>query len=152
MEKDILYLKIGDYILMESKSFSDYSLPELRLNGDKNLIKDKEKRLKNLIDKVKDNTGIEPLRPELKGNILFKDNESNENTHINIYFANSYTNKINLKKSNIFLIKEEDQEFVEHPENKLISQWINEGKRFVGYIEKKQDGSIDDFSFAEFFW
>jgi hypothetical protein len=157
MEKDILFLKSGDYILMmrddNKKIFGDYFLPETITEEIKgSTIKEREeKRLENLLKSVKEQTGISIIKPKLKGRVFFKDYSEKESVHAHIYTAKDYTGKFK-KEEKIYPVwlNEDGSEISKKPEYKLISEWMKQEGSFVGYIVSNGNGVIEKDSFAEF--
>jgi len=153
MEKDILYLKSKDYVLMikdeNTRIFGDYSLPETIAENVNGSVLNRKQRLENLLKNVKEQTGISIIRPKFKGSILFKDYSGKESIHTHIYSAENYTGKFKKEQLKHPVWKNE-REFSEKPEYNLISEWMNKEGSFIGYIVSNGAGVIKEDSFAEF--
>jgi ADP-ribose pyrophosphatase YjhB (NUDIX family) len=147
----MVYLEVESEVLMIKKNIRDndpnsgrYTLPGGKFE-EKELFRGEEGRLESAIREVKDETGIMIFNPTLRGVVYFgnedryfPDWKNPKNFYVEMYFANFYDLDSKLKESDegvpVWVPKKKINDFVSEKGDRLIYDWINEGRNFSGTV------------------
>ena len=162
----MLYLVSGKKILMIKKGIriEDPNSGYFTLPGGK--LKEEEKgnneqgRIDCIIRETKEETGIEPIRPSLRGVILF-DNEGRvfdnwknpDNFLVYIYASKKFKGKARRSEEGVPHGVSSDKVYSvpSNPGDKKMYQWLRDGRYFIGVIRHKGNIIDEKNTFVDFF-
>jgi ADP-ribose pyrophosphatase YjhB (NUDIX family) len=136
------------------------TLPGGKLNNNEKGIYNVFGRLEGVIREMKEEIGIEPIDPILRGVILF-DNQGRtflnwpnpDNFLVYIFYSNKYKGKP--KKSNegipITVSLSKVREVLSNPGDKKMYEWLRDGRNFMGVIKHKVNEIDEEGTMVDFF-
>lgn len=161
----MIYLVSGNKILMikkgvriEDPNSGYFTLPGGKLKNDEKGL-DNNGRIKSVIRETKEETGIEPLKPVLRGVILF-DNEDRifdnwknpDNFLVYIYSSKKYNGKAGNSEEGIphGIPIDRVYEVPSNPGDKKMYGWLKDGRNFIGVIRHKGKEIDEENTWVDF--
>jgi len=162
----MLYLVSGKNVLMIKKGvrIEDPNSGYFTLPGGK--LKSEEKgsnrrgRFECVIRETKEETGIEPMNPILRGVILFDNEERTfdnwknpDNFLVYIYSAKKFKGRANKSEEGIpyGIALDKVYNVPSNPGDKKMYSWLKDGRNFIGVIKHKGNEIDEENTFVDFF-
>jgi len=153
-------LMIKKYERKDDPNSGYFTLPGGKLEKDEKGLNNPRGRLKSAIRETREETGIKPIKPVLRGVILF-DNKGRtfpnwpnpDNFYVYIYYAKKYEGKVRKSDKGIpFSVPEEKlKEVSSNPGDKKMYEWLEDGRNFVGVIKHKGKELDETGTFVDYF-
>jgi len=153
-------LMLKKYERKDDPNSGYFTLPGGKLEDYEKGLNNPDGRLKSCVRETKDETGIKPIKPLLRGIILF-DNEGRifpnwpnpDNFYVYIYSATKFKGRVKRSDEGIpFSVPEEKvKEVPSNPGDKKMYEWLDDGRYFIGVI-KHEGNEIDEAgTFVDYF-
>ncbi len=155
---NVLMIKKG--VRKDDPNSGYFTLPGGKLENDEKGLNYPRGRLKSAIRETIDETGIKPIKPILRGVILFDNKErtfSNwpnpDNFYVYIYYAKKYKGKAEKSDEGIpFSVPLSKVASVKsNPGDKKMYEWLKDGRNFIGVIKHKGDELDEEGTFVDYF-
>ncbi len=137
------------------------TLPGGKLEPSEKGLKSIDGRIISTIRETEDETGIEPLNPILRGTILFDNKDrifpnwpNPDNFLVNIFYSTNYSGELEESdEGNAFWARswKEIDSLPSNPGDKLMYQWLRDGRNFFGVIKHKGNEVDEEGSWVDFY-
>jgi 8-oxo-dGTP diphosphatase len=137
-----------------------FALPGGKLEDYEKGLSKPNGRLESAIRETEDETGIKPINPILRGTILFDnkdrtfDNWPNpDNFYVYLFSTTEYSGE--LRKSDegipVWVPEKKIPSLPKNPGDKLMYEWLKDGRRFSGVIKHKGNEIDEEGSWVDWF-
>jgi ADP-ribose pyrophosphatase YjhB (NUDIX family) len=137
-----------------------FTLPGGKLEDFEKGLKNLEGRAKSAIRETKDETGIIPIKPVLRG-VIFFDNKDRkfpnwpnpDNFYVYIFYTNKYRGEPKQSDEGIPITVPlcKVKEIPSNPGDKKMYEWLDDGRNFIGVIKHKGDKIDPEGTWVDFF-
>ena len=156
--KKVLMLKKG--IRKGDPNSGYFTLPGGKLKDYEKGLNSFRGRVNSVIRETVEETGIEPVKPVLRGVILF-DNEGRifdnwknpDNFLVYVYSTKKYSGKVRKSEEGIpyGVSINKVNEVPSNPGDKKMYEWLNDGRNFIGIIRHKGNEIDGAGTFVDYF-
>ncbi|MEK6833070.1 MAG: NUDIX domain-containing protein [Nanoarchaeota archaeon] len=137
-----------------------FAIPGGKLDINEKGLKNPGGRSESAIRETEDETGIKLINPVLRGIILFDnkdrtfDNWPNpDNFYVYLYSATEYSGELKESDEGIPLWVPEENilSLPKNPGDKLMYEWVKDGRNFIGVIKHKGNEIDEEGSWVDWF-